>query len=223
MQRRRFLACTATLAGSALVPDAGEARRLFPANTTDRYVAWQGDSEVGQQQFSFRRETGRFVVDVEMGMHFVSPHIGAVDYSHESREIWNTGWLHRLESKTRINASVQDVHAERRSGSLMVEGSDIRAYQVSTYVVPSNLWHRDSRLVDTFIDVENGDIHFVRPRYAGKDILHHDGVELEAHRYTFRGQLNREAWYDDDCVLVRWDLLLSDDDRISFRRDGPDA
>lgn len=219
MQRRRFLTRTAALTGAALAPGASMACRLFPAGAMDRYVAWQEGNEVGRQKISFQRETGRFVVDVEIGMRFVLPGIGSVDYSHESREVWNTGWLHGLESRTRIDGRVQDVRAERRSGSLMVNGSDVRAYQISAYVVPSNLWHRDSRLVDTFIDVENGDIHFVRPRYAGKETLRHGSVELEAHRYTLRGPLNRDAWYDADCVLVRWDLLLSGSDWISFRRE----
>jgi len=31
--------------------------------------------------------------------------------------------------------------------------------------------------------------------------------------------LNRESWYDADCVLVRWDLPLSAGDWISFRRE----
>ena len=59
----------------------------------------------------------------------------------------------------------------------------------------------------------------MRPHYAGEDTLRHGSVELKAHRYSFRGQLNREAWYDADCALVRWDLLLPGGDWISFRRE----
>ena len=186
---------------------------------TDRYVVWQGDSHVGRQEFSFKRERGRFVVDMEMRMQFVSPGIGVTSYSHESREVWETGWLHALDSRTRIDGRIQEVHAKRRNGSLMVDGSDVRPFQVSTYLVPSSLWHRDSRLVDVFIDVESGNIHFVRPRYAGKETLQQGGGVVEAHRYTIRGQMNREAWYDADCVLVRWDLPLTGGGWINFRRE----
>lgn len=219
MRRRRFLTGSAALAGAGLIPGAAVARRLFPADATDRYVAWQGERMVGRQEIVFKREPGRFLVDVKMGMRFVAPGIGEVSYEHESREAWNTGWLHALDSRTRTDGRIQEVHAERRSFALMVEGSDVRPFQVTTYIVPSNLWHRDSRLVDAFIDVENGKIRFVRPRYAGKETLRQGGGVVEGHRYTLRGQLDREAWYDTDCVLVRWDLPLSGGDWISFRRE----
>ncbi len=219
MRRKRFLICSAALAAGGLVPASAMARRLFPADVTDRYEAWQGERMIGRQQFSFRRESGRFVVDVQMDMRFELSGEGVISYSHECREIWETGWLHGLDSRTRIDGRIQEVHAERNLGSLLVAGSDVGQFQVSTYLVPSNLWHRDSRLVDAFIDVENGSIRLVRPRYVGKETLQQSGGTVEAHRYSIRGQLDREAWYDADCVLVRWDLPLAGGGWINFRRE----
>ena len=218
MRRRRFLMTPAAFAAGALAPAAAMARRLFPTDVTDRYQVWQGQSVIGRQQFSFRREPGRFVVDGQMEMRFQSPAKGVARYSHESREIWDTGWLQRLDSRTRIDGRIQRVHAERNGGSLMVDGSDGHTFQVSTYLVPSNLWHRDSRLVDAFLDVENGSIRLARPRFVGKQTLQQSGALVEAERYTIRGQIDREAWYDADCVLVRWDLPLQDGGWINFRR-----
>jgi len=220
MGRRRFLIGSAALAVGGLVPASAMARRLFPAGVTDRYQAWQGERMIGRQQFSFRREPGRFVVDVQMEMRFELSAKGIVNYSHECREVWETGWLHGLDSRTRIGGRIQEVHAERNDGgALMVDGSDVRPFQLSTYVVPSNLWHRDSRLVDTLFDVENGNIRLVHPRYVGKEILRQSGAVVETDRYTIRGQINREAWYDSDCVLVRWDLPLEEGGWINFRRE----
>ncbi|GMQ76684.1 MAG: hypothetical protein BMS9Abin01_1972 [Gammaproteobacteria bacterium] len=219
MGRRRFLIGSAALAAGALVSTPAAARRLFPAGVTDRYVAWQGERMIGRQQFSFRRAPGRFLVDAQVDMRFELPVKGVVSYSHESREVWDTGWLQRLDSRTRIDGRIQEVRAERNGGALMVDSSAVGSFQVSTYLVPSNLWHRDSRLVDAFIDVENGSIRFVRPRYVGKQTLQQSGGTVEAHRYSIRGQLDREAWYDADCVLVRWDLPLEDGAWINFRRE----
>ena len=218
MRRRRLLTCSAAIVGAGLAPSVTTARRLFPADVTDRYVAWQGENAIGRQEIAFKREPGRFVVDVKMDIRFAVPGSGDVGYVHESREVWETGWLHALESQTRIDGRVQEVNAERRHGALFVEGSSGRPFQVSTYVVPSNLWHRDSRLVDAFIDVEDGSIRSVRPRYVGKQTLQQGGGVVEAHRYTLRGQFNREAWYDANCVLVRWDLPLTAGGWINFRR-----
>lgn len=215
MQRRRFLTGSAALAGMGLGP-AASACRLFPADVADRYVAWHGSKPVGWQAIGFERESGQFVVDVKMEMEFESPAFGPVSYRHACREVWKTGWLQALASRTHIGARVLVVDAERRAGSLVVDGSDVRPYRLSSYIVPSNLWHRDSRLVDAFIDVENGEIRRVQPRFVGKEIL---GEGVQASHYSIRGQLDREAWYDADCVLVRWDLPLSDGGWISFRRE----
>lgn len=215
MHRRRFLTGSAALAGAGLGPVAS-ACRLFPADVADHYVAWQGNKPIGWQAIGFERESGQFVVGVKMEMEFESPEFGPVSYRHECREVWKTGWLQALASRTHIGARVLVVDAERRAGSLVVDGSDVRPYRLSSYIVPSNLWHRDSRLVDAFIDVENGEIRRVQPRFVGKEIL---GEGVQASHYSIRGQLDREAWYDADCVLVRWDLPLSDGGWISFRRE----
>jgi hypothetical protein len=219
MKRRRYLSGSAAVAGIGLAPAPSMARRLFPADVTDRYVAWQDERAVGQQEISFKRERGQFVVHVKMGTRFAAPGVTDASYAHESREVWQTGWLHGLTSRTHVDGRVQTVEAERQSGSLMVNGSEVMPFQVSTYLVPSSLWHRDSRLVDAFLDVEKGGVLFVRPRYVGKEVLRQGGRELQAHRYSIRGQLNRESWYDADCVLVRWDLPLAGGDWISFRRE----
>ena len=211
------MAAPAVLAAGASIPAAASACRLFPADLTDRYRAWQAGVEIGRQTITFTRETGRFIVEVEVGMRFVMPGVGAVDYRHECREIWDTGWLHALDSRTRIDARERYVEARRGRGSLLVKGSDVRSYQISTYVVPSNLWHRDSRLVDAFIDVESGNIRFVRPSYVGRERLEQAGAALEAHHYRMRGQLNLDAWYDSDCALVRWERPLAGGDEVSFR------
>jgi hypothetical protein len=219
MRRRRLLTGAAALAGIGLAPRVSMARRLFPAHVTDRYVAWHGKRVVGRQEISFERVPGKFVVRVNTGMRFSAPGVGNVNYAHESREVWQAGWLHGLTARTRTDGRVQTVQAQRRNGALMVDGSEVRPFQVSTYLVPTSLWHRDSRLVDAFLDVEKGGVLFVRPRYAGKEILQQGGAEVEAHRYTIRGQLNRETWYDADCVLVRWDFPVAGGGWLSFRRE----
>ena len=219
MRRRRFLTGSAALVGTGLAPSVSVARRLFPADVTDRYLAWQGERVVGRQEIAFDREPGQFVVHVKTAMRFAAPVVGNVRFNHDSREVWQAGWLHGLTSRTRIDGRVQTVRAQRQNGSLMVDGSEVRPFQVSTYLVPSSLWHRDARLADAFLDVEKGAVLFVRPRYAGKETLQQSGGEIEAHRYTIRGQLNRETWYDADCVLVRWDLPLTGGDWVSFRRE----
>ena len=218
MQRRRFLTCAAALGGCAAAPRSSMARRLFPADVTDRYLAFQGDRVIGSQRFSFLRQQGRFVVQARLEMTFNLPGKGGIPYAHESEEIWKTGWLHGLESETRIEDRVRRVHAERDEGVLTVNATDELTVQLSSYVVPSNLWHRDARLVDAYIDVESGRLLFVRPRFVGKETFEQGGETIEASHFRIRGQIQREAWYDEDCVLVRWDLPLMDGSWIRFER-----
>ena len=48
MRRRRFLTWSSALAAAGVVPATAVARRLFPADVTDRYVAWQGERTRGR-------------------------------------------------------------------------------------------------------------------------------------------------------------------------------
>ena len=73
MRRRQFLTSAAAVGAAGVAPSSVLARRLFPADVTDRYVVWQGDREIGRQEFVFRRGAAGFTVESDIGMRFRTP------------------------------------------------------------------------------------------------------------------------------------------------------
>lgn len=221
MRRRRLLTSSAALAGGLVASPAATACRLFPADVTERYLAFQGEEIIGWQRFDFRRESGRFVVESRIEMTYRSLGGVPVDYSLETEEVWRTGWLHELRSRIRIGGRTRWVTARRSDGAMVVETGGGRRLEFGSYVVPSNLWHRDTRLVDVLLDVEVGRLRYVKARRVADDVLEQDGQRIEASRYAIRGQIDRDAWYDANCALVRWALPLDGGARIEFEQQAP--
>lgn len=84
----------------------------------------------------------------------------------------------------------------------MSSNSDV-TLQVSGYVVPSSLWHRDARIVNRLIDLVDGKVKLVKVYYAGDEVLPSDGGVIVASHYRVRGELVRDAWYSENCQLLR--------------------
>lgn len=205
MNRRDTIGLGTALGLVALLPASAGACRLFPKNSTELYGAYQNGTQVGSQWFQFSRSSGQILVTSELDFRY-RDHDGATfSFFHRARETWNRGWLNAFSAKTRYGD--REVSIEARSieqGILSVESSDSDVtLQVSGYVVPSSLWHRDSRLVNRLIDLVDGRVKLVRVYYAGKDLLPQDGGAIVATHYRVRGEIDRDAWYSDKCQLLR--------------------
>lgn len=218
MNRRDTIGFGTALCLGALMPVPAEACRLFPQNSTDRYSAYQNGVQVGSQWFEFARSSGQFVVMSEIDLRY-RDHTGvAFSFFHRAREVWHRGWLNAFSATTRY--ADREIRIEGRSleqGILSVESSDSDVtLQVSGYVVPSSLWHRDSRLVNRLIDLVDGRVKLVQVYYAGKDVLPRDGGAIVATHYRVRGEIDRDAWYSENCQLLRTLMPLRNAKPVTF-------
>ena len=203
---------------AAFAPRVVLACRMFPAGVSDNYVGYRDGVPVARQSFEFRREDGRFVVEARIDMRYQSAR-GEREYSHRSREVWKTGLLHEFDSETRLNGKVRRVRARRVLEGLEVHSLGQAPVIIAAYLVPSNLWHRDTRLVQALLDVEDGAMRSVRPTLMSAEELELGGERLHVNRYAIDGQIRRVAWYTPDCTLVRWLWPVEDGSAIIFERD----
>lgn len=219
MRRRALLAGGGWLAlGAPVASRAGGLCRLFPGGVVDEYIGYRDDLPVAHQRFVFERQDGQFVVTSDMDMSFPTRTGERREYAHRCREVWRTGRLHELDSETRANERRLRVHGRRNREGLLVRAEGRTPINFTTYMVPSNLWHRDTRLVQALLDVEEGIMRQVRPTHVAEEELVQAGERLRANRYDIAGQINRVAWYAEDCSLVRWAWPFEDGSRILFVR-----
>ncbi|MDX1527241.1 MAG: DUF6134 family protein [Gammaproteobacteria bacterium] len=205
LNRRDSIRLGAALALSGVLPAVAQACRLFPQDSTDRYVAYQDGAEVGFQRIEFSRDGGRFLVASELEFRYRRHENRLSSFSHRAREVWRRGWLSGFDATTRHDEHEAEIKGRsERHGILMVTTSDYDVtLQVSGYVVPASLWHRDARLVNRLIDLVDGRVKLVSVYYAGKDVLPgKDGVTVASH-YRVRGEIDRDTWYSENCQLLR--------------------
>ena len=210
---------------SGTLPGVARACRLFPRNSTDRYVAYQDGAEVGFQRIEFSRNGDRFLVASRLEFRYRRHEDRLSSFSHRAVEVWRRGWLSGFSATTRHDQEEIEINASsERRGILMVTSSDYDVtLQVSGYVVPASLWHRDARLVNRLIDLADGRVKLVRIYYAGKDVLPGtDGVTVASH-YRVRGEINRDTWYNDDCQLLRTLMPIKDAKPVTFELVPPVA
>jgi hypothetical protein len=218
MKRREIIGYGGVLTLSAALPGSAEACRLFPGNSVERYAAYQNEEEVGAQRFVFSRESGRFMVDGELELQYRDHGNRTISFIHNAREIWYRGWLDAFSSSTRVGNREIEIEAHSvEHGILSVNSNESDAtLQVSGYVVPTSLWHRDARLVNRLIDLVDGRVKLVRVYYAGKDLLPREGDVKVASHYRIRGEFVRDTWYGDDCQLVRIQVPIENAEPLSL-------
>lgn len=218
MNRRETIRFITALTLGAALPGSAEACRLFPRDSTDRYAAYQNGNRVGLQWFEFHRKSGHFMVNSELDIQYRDHANRAVSFLHRAKEIWLRGWLNAFSSTTRIGD--REIEIEARSeehGILSVHSneSDV-TLQISGYVVPSSLWHRDGRLVNRLIDLVDGKVKLVKVYYAGKDMLPRDGGVTVASHYRVRGEFVRDTWYGESCQLLRIQAPVKNAEPVTF-------
>lgn len=179
--------------------------RLFPPDSTDRYRATQDGRDAGFQLISFFHHKDGFVVSTQRSFEYRNGTGARIDYSHSAREVWLNGWLNRFESTTRHGEKQNSVTAETVDHvTMLVRTTETRIPSLVTgYVIPGNVWHRDARLVSRLMDLADGRLKLVNVALAGKDIVSVGGSARAASHYRFRGEMNLDAWYTDDCQLAR--------------------
>lgn len=204
LNRRRLIAGCGTIALASWAPFVYGCR-LFPPDSTDHYLATQDGRAAGFQSISFFHAAAEFVVSTQRRFQYLNGAGDRIDYSHSAREFWSDGRLQRFESTTRHGDRHSRVTAETVDHvTMLVRSTESRLPSLVTgYVVPGNLWHRDARLVSRLMDLSDGRLKLVNVARVGEDIRSVAGITRTTQHYRFRGEMNLDAWYTEDCQLAR--------------------
>lgn len=204
-------------AAVCVVPFPALGCRMLPGNSIERYAAWSAGKRIGELQFRFERDDGAFIVSARMRLSpmDLSGDAGAVEF--QARETWRGAELKELDSSTLTLGLVREVSGRRvRNGFRVLSDYFAHPLMISGYFVTSTLWHRDARLVAGFLDVQDGRFKRASVTPGVVETVKARGRDVRAQRYSYRGELNREAWFDDDCVLVHMKLLARNNTIVSF-------
>lgn len=190
-----------------------------------RFTARQDGAVTGSKSIRFSRSNGKFVVNTETRFHYHDRLGKEIRFSQVTEETWSRAFLSSFFAETTIGNRITDVRADSMRHALLLVRSNVYEIplQISGYVVPSTLWHRDTRLVNRLVDLADGRLKLIRVFAAGEDVVTAGGEAIAARHFRIRGEFNRDVWYTADCALVRVVLPIPNASPVAFDLDDAGA
>jgi len=220
MQRRHALkllgGTAAGLTFSRGLPLAA-ACELYPQVDGWRFLVLRHGNVIGEHIFRFSRRDGDFVVEVAIDIAVDMLGITLFRFTHRAEEVWRKGWLQSLITATDDDGRLWRLKAERRDGALRGTVNDV-AFDVSGFVVPASLWHRDTTKSQALFDTIDGRVKVVDSRALGEEEVPVAGRPTPAEHFSLTGQIQRDVWYDADCAIARVSFPARDGSEITLER-----
>ena len=220
IQRRhalRLLGGTAAGLGLGFVSPAS-ACAFYPQEAGWRFLVLRHGNVIGEHVFGFSRRGGDFVVEVAIDIAVDLLGLTVFRFTHRAEEVWRKGWLHALTSATDDDGRLWRVKAERRDGALRGSVNDV-GFDVSGFVVPASLWHRDTLKSQALLDTIDARVKVVQAKALGEEeVATAAGATVAARHYSLSGQIEREVWYDADCAIARVTFPARDGSLITLER-----
>ena len=170
---------------------------------------------VGNHTVSFTRDGDSLVVEAQFGIavKFLTFTAYSLDYSSKAR--WRDGKLFYLEARTDDDGELSVVKARRSLQSIRVTAPDGREV-VAGDIFPTNHWNvavtRSAEVLNTI----TGQVNKVQMRDLGYELITAEGIEIDARRWAYTGDLQNEVWYDDEGRWVKMRFAGKDGSLIEY-------
>ncbi|GAB4394120.1 MAG: hypothetical protein Tsb0032_16350 [Kiloniellaceae bacterium] len=221
MKRRHALKL---LAGGATVLGLGglggvpaRACDLFPRQDGWRFLVLRHGNVIGEHRFDFSRRDGDFVVEVAIDIAVEMLGLTLFRFTHRAEEVWRDGWLQSLVTATDDDGTLWRVESERRDGALRGRVNGL-GFDVSGFVVPASLWHRDTPRSQALFGTIDGRVKVVRSEDLGEQAVPVGGQPVPARHWRLTGELQRDIWYGPDCGIARVSFPARDGSQITLER-----
>lgn len=220
MQRRqalRLLGGGAAGLGLGRLPGPARACDLFPQVPGWRFLVLRHGNVIGEHVFAFSRRNGDFVVEVAIDIAVDLLGLTLFRFTHRAEEVWRDGWLHALVSATDDDGTLWRVESERSDGALRGQVNDV-GFDVSGYIIPASLWHRDTPKTQVLFGTIDARTKVVSSDDRGLEAVTVAGATLQARHFHLTGELQRDVWYGPDCDILRVSFPARDGSLITLER-----
>ncbi len=221
--RRRALRLTggamlAPLAsGLSLAASPAAGVELFPQDSAWRFLVLRHGNVIGEHRFDFSRRGDDFVVEVAIDIAVDFLGITLFRFTHRAEEVWRDGWLHALTAATDDDGQLWRIRSARSEGALRGTVNDV-GFDVSGYVVPASLWHRDTPRSQVLFSTIDGRVKVVNSAALGEDAVPVAGRARPARHFRLTGELERDVWYAEDCSIAKVTFPARDGSLITLER-----
>jgi Domain of unknown function (DUF6134) len=198
---------------------AGPARacELFPRENGWRFLVLRFGNVIGEHVFTFSRRGEDFVVEVAIDIAVDMLGITLFRFTHRAEEVWRDGWLQSLASATDDDGRLWRIESQRRDGALRGTVNDV-GFDVSGFVIPASLWHRDTPKTQVLFGTIDGRTKVINSEALGEAEVTVGGRPVPARHFRLTGELERDIWYGADCGIARVTFPARDGSEITLER-----
>lgn len=188
-----------------------------PANIS--FTVERNGSPIGTYSTRFSGSSNNLSVDVDMRLRARFLGIPVYRFNYSANERWRNGQLQALDVSLDNNGEKRNLEGER-AGNRFVWTANGEQRSVNGNIFPSNHWNpqvlRQNRVLNTL----TGKVSRVSIRNRGTEQLQCENRTINATRYQYTGQIDTEAWYDQQGRWVGLRFKAQDGSTIFFRCKG---
>lgn len=181
------------------------------------FDVYRKGAKIGQHVTTFARTGDDLRVDVRMNLAVDVLFITAYRFEYDSTEIWRQGQLIAATSTVNDNGKIASVNARIEDGLLKIDGP--RGSTVaSSWVFPTNHWHRGQANTGTILNTLNGRLAKVEVVHQGIEPVTTAQGTVDAEHLAYTGQLrDTDVWYDANNRWVKMRFKAKDGSYIEHR------
>jgi hypothetical protein len=191
----------------------------WPADGIIKFKAFRNGAPLGYSMVRFEDRGETQLVQVSTVFEVGIGPISAFIYLLRIDTVWKDGDVLTLSS--RVNDDGDDYSVEVRPGPDALAYSGAKGQgSVERDILPSTYWRTDLTTRDHILDAQYGGVRRITMTDLGTERVPVKGETVSARRWSMRGQLDLDLWYDDAGEWVRLDFTKGDS-HVIYERVAP--
>lgn len=185
-------------------------------------VVRDGDP-IGSYRVYFRANGDALQVETRASIEVELLFASAYRLRYQSLETWRDGMLASLTASTNDDGEFSHMEAVREGAALEVSGME-GAWDAAPTILPTSHWNMAQIAADTLINTVSGTPDHISVVEAGIETVPMGDETRPARRFVYSGDLDMEAWYDDQGRWVKLRFAAEDGSTIEYvcrRCSGP--
>lgn len=184
-----------------LLPVPSADASFIPPSGEIYFKAFRDGEEIGFHKVTFEQSGERTIARTQIELSIYLAFIRVFHYTHDSTEVWESGALASLESRTFDDGSDESLKVSRSGDGLEIAG---QAFQGMGPIDlrPTSYWFKDFIAQREVLNTQTGKIMPVTIRGEGTETIMINGTPVETQRY-FVEELKLHLWYDARDQWVR--------------------
>jgi Family of unknown function (DUF6134) len=176
------------------------------------------DSPIGNHTVKFDPQGDTLTIRIDVEVLVKLGPIPLVRYTHHSVEVWQNQRLAQISANTDRNGTRLAMSAQRTEEGLVVVGSGTQRYVAPENALPTTYWN-PRLLVSPMIGTQDGMLVHPVVRDLGPDPVQvAGGSAIPATRYSLRGDLDLDLWYDQTRTWAGMEFSVADGSVIHYER-----